>query len=144
MMDKTDIPHKSLYLANLYDLKNQSLKSDRKADNNYDESFGWIDIGEKHLMQLILDTFVNPQKKKIMDLTSDKALTVPEILEICKMPTTSGYRTINSLIKSGLLVKNSTEHIENGRRINKYKSIFENIIIKIEKHNVSVNAKLAT
>src|SRR5690348_8591462 len=98
MMDKTDVPHKSLYLANLYDLKNQSLKSDRKADNNYDESFGWIDIGEKSLMQLILDTFVNPQKKKIMDLTSDRALTVPEILEICKMPTTSGYRTINSLI----------------------------------------------
>ena len=143
MMDKTDAPSKSLYPANFCDIKNQSLSSDRKeASNNHDKGFDWIGIKEKQLTQLILDTFVNPQKKKIMDLTSDKALTVPEILEICKMPTTSGYRTINSLIKNGLLVK-SSENIENGRRINKYKSIFENIMIKIEKHKVSVNAKLA-
>lgn len=142
MMDKIDIPLKALYLANLYDLKNPSLKSD-KADNNYDEGFGWIKIEEKPLMQLILDTFVNPQKKKIMDLTSDKVLTVHEILEICKMPTTSGYRIINSLIKNGLLVKGYIDNVKNGKRINKYRSIFDNVQITIEKNKVSVYAKFA-
>jgi len=143
VLGKIDSPHRSLYLV-MSELKNQSLKSDGKAaSNNQDEDFGWVDIEEKSLSQLILETFVNPQKKKILNLTSDRVLTAPEILEICKMPTTSGYRTINSLIKNGLLVKSPDGYIKYGRRINKYKSVFKDVKINIEKNKISVNAKFA-
>ena len=143
VLGKIDSSHRSLYLV-MSELKNQSLKSDGKAaSNNQDEDFGWVDIEEKSLSQLILETFVNPQKKKILNLTSDRVLTAPEILEICKMPTTSGYRTINSLIKNGLLVKSPDGYIKYERRINKYKSVFKDVKINIEKNKISVNAKFA-
>lgn len=144
MMDKANLHHGSVYLANLSDIRNQSLQSDRKeADDNEDQRLQWINIEEKSVMSLIIEAFVDPQKKKVLNLTSDRALAASEILGICKMPTTSGYRTINSLIKSGLLVKSSNGSIKNGRRISNYRSIFENVKINIEKNKVSVLAKFA-
>jgi hypothetical protein len=144
MMDKTNPHYESVYLPNLNDLRNQLLKSDRKkANNKNDKDFEWISIEEKSLIQLILESFVDPQKKKILNLTSDRTLTAPEILEICEIPTTAGYRKINSLKKNGLLVKTFNGDIKNGKRICHYRSIFENVKIKIDKDKASVNAKFA-
>jgi len=144
MMDKTNPDHGYAYLANFSNLKNHLLKSDRKEASKYDtNASSWINIEEKSLIPLIIETFVDPEKKKILNHTSQRALTVPQILDICKMPTTSGYRKINSLIKSGLLFKSSVDNIKSGRRINKYRSIFEDVKIKIEKNKVSVLAKFA-
>jgi predicted transcriptional regulator len=144
MMDKTNPHHEYVYLANLSSLKNQLPQSDRKkANKNYDKIAQWINIEEKSLIQLIVLTFVDPDKKQILNLTAKKSLTVPEILQMYEMSKTSGYRTINSLIKSGLLVKNSIGNIKNGKKINKYRSIFEDVKIKIETNKVSVLAKFA-
>ena len=142
MMDETNQHHESVYLANLCDIRNQLLNSNNK-EINLDKSFEWINIKEKFVMQLILDAFVDPEKKKILNLTSDKALTVPEILGICKMPTTSGYRIINSLEKNGLLVKSYIDNMKNGKKITKYRAIFDNVQITIEKNNISINVKFA-
>lgn len=143
-MDKTNQQKKSLHFANLYDVRNQLLKSIRKeADNNDDKDSQWINIEEKSLIQLILETFVDPEKRKILNLILEKTLTVHEILDICEIPTTSGYRIINSLIKNGLLVKSSGDSLTNGKKINKYKSIFEDVKVNIKKDKVSVYAKFA-
>jgi len=142
MMDKTNQHHKSVDLANLYNIRNQLLNSNNK-ETNLDKGFEWINIKEKFVMQLILEAFVDPEKKKILNLTSDQALTVPEILGICNIPTTSGYRIINSLEKNGLLVKSYIDKIKNGKKITKYRSIFDNVQIKIEKNDISIKAKFA-
>jgi hypothetical protein len=142
LMDKTNQHNESPHLTDLY-RKNQLLKSDRKlVDNNDDKDFPWINIEEEHAIQLILEAFIEPVKKKILNLTMEKVLTVPEILEICEIPRTSGYREINFLKKNGLLIKSFNRH-NDARKICKYRSIFENIKINIEKDKVFVCAKFA-
>jgi len=144
MMEKTNPQNEYGYLPNLIDLKNQSLQPNRKDANKDNPKISrWINVKEKAIISLIIEAFVDPQKKKILNHTSRGALTVPEILKICKMPNTSGYRTINSLIKKGLLVKSSITYPKNGRRIYKYRSIFEDVKIMIGKNKISVKIKFA-
>lgn len=142
MMDKTNPHLGSVHFANLSDLRNHLLKSIRKEADDDKES-QWINIEERSVIKLILETYVDPEKNKILNLTAEKALAVPELLDICEIPTTSGYRTINSLIENGLLTKSSSGSLKNGRKINRYRSIFENVKINIEKDKVSVYAKFA-
>ncbi len=141
-MDKTNQQDESLHLANLSNLRNHLLQSIREEEDD-DKGAQWINIGEKSLMQFILETFVDPEKNKILNLTAEKALAVPELLEICEIPTTSGYRTINYLIENGLLIKSSGDSLRNGKKINRYRSIFEDVKIHIEKDKVSVYIKFA-
>lgn len=142
MMDRTNQQDRSLHFANLSNLRNHLLKPDRTVEDNGKGS-PWINIGEKSLMQFILETFVDPEKKKILNLTAEKTLTVPEILQICEVPTTSGYRKINSLIESGLLIKNHGGSLKKGRKIRKYRSIFEDVKISIDMNKISIYAKFA-
>jgi hypothetical protein len=69
---------------------------------------------------------------------------VSEVLSMCNLPQTSGYRKINSMISDGLLTIEGYITTSDGKRVNKYVSIFENIKIDIVKNNVTVKVKLKT
>jgi hypothetical protein len=69
---------------------------------------------------------------------------VSEVLEICNLPQTSGYRKMNSMISDGLLTVEGYITTTDGKKVNKYISIFENIKIDIVKNSVTVKVKLKT
>jgi hypothetical protein len=73
----------------------------------------------------------------------DEPKIISDILEITKISQTSGYRKINYLIDAGLLTVQGFAIMRDGKKVNKYKSIFENIIIHIEKNKVTVKVLLA-
>jgi len=101
-----------------------------------------VTIEDSYINRIILEAIGDDDKKNILNAVLDKPRIISEILEICKIPQTSGYRKVNSLIQNGLLIINGYESTEDGRTINKYQPVFDNIQIHVKKNKVLVQVQL--
>lgn len=106
------------------------------------ENKEWITIEDPHIHRIILEAIGDNDKKNILNAVLDKPRVISEILEICKIPQTSGYRKINNLIQNGLLIINGHGVSDDGRIINKYQPVFDNIRIHVEKDKVTIHVQL--
>ena len=102
----------------------------------------WIIIEDKSLTKIILESFGDEDKKKILTTVLDEPHIISEILDICSIPQTSGYRKINSLINDGLLTTKGFITTFDGKKVNKYISVFENVRIDIIKNKITIRVKL--
>ena len=91
----------------------------------------WITIYDQNLASLILESFGDPEKKKILECSFQQPNPIMKVVEFCDLPKTSGYRRTNELIKNGLLVETSSETTKEGKRISKYTSLFSQVRIDI-------------
>ncbi len=117
----------------------QNLVKLEKAKNTNAE---WITIQEQELAGIILESFGDHDKKSILNSVLDKPRIVADILKNCKIPQTSGYRKINSLIGVGLLIPNGQSLTPDGKKVIKYETLFRNISIEIEKNFVKVKVQM--
>ena len=117
----------------------ESICTVSKAKNKDEE---WMTIRDSNIAKTVLDAFGDEDKKKIMSVLMNEPHIVSEVLSICNLPQTSGYRKINSMISDGLLTVEGYITTNDGKKVNKYISIFENIKIDIVKNNVTVKVKL--
>jgi hypothetical protein len=102
----------------------------------------WVLIENPELTKTILESFGDEDKKKILGALNGNSLIVSQILEKCNIPQTSGYRKVNSLIKEGLLVPSGCIVAPDGKKITKYRSIFDNIKIDILKDKIVMTLHL--
>ena len=102
----------------------------------------WVTIEDSHINRIILEAIGDDDKKNILNAVLDKPRIISDILDICKIPQTSGYRKVNNLIQNGLLIINGCESTEDGRTINKYRPVFDNIQIHVKKNKVIVQVQL--
>jgi len=102
----------------------------------------WVLIENPELTRTILESFGDDDKKKILGALNGESLIVSQIIEKCNIPQTSGYRKVNLLIKEGLLVPSGHITASDGKRITKYRSIFDNIKIDIHKDKVIITLHL--
>ncbi len=98
----------------------------------------WAHIENQELTKVILESFGDDDKKKILGSLNDESMLISQIIETCNIPQTSGYRKINSLIDGGMLVPSGYTITSDGKRVTKYKSIFDNIKIDIVKNKITV------
>lgn len=119
-------------------MEKQLLENVLDVEKSRYENSNWIIIKDSHIAKLILESFGDDDKKKILNTVLDEPRIISEILNICKIPQTSGYRKIKSLIQNGLLVAKGFITTSDGKMINKYKSLFENVRIVIEKNKVGI------
>jgi predicted transcriptional regulator len=96
-------------------------------------------IKDKNFINLILSTYSSEEKRTILSVVSEYALSVSDILKKINLPQSTGYRIISSLIKDGLLVetdksKNNTE----GRKVSLYKPTISSLDIQIRKSLVEI------
>ena len=98
----------------------------------------WAHIENQELTKIILESFGDDDKKKILGSLNDESMLISQIIETCNIPQTSGYRKINSLIDGGMLVPSGHTITSDGKRVTKYKAIFDNIKIDIVKNRVTV------
>ena len=103
----------------------------------------WVKIENPFLTKIILESFGDDDKKKILSALNGESLIISQIIERCSIPQTSGYRKVNSLIEEGLLVPSGFIATSDGKKITKYRSIFDNIKIDIVKNNITVAIHLA-
>lgn len=120
-----------------------SIKHVKNKDKRLlSETTPWITIHNPVLIGIILEAFGDTDKKKIIASVTDESKIVYNILKECKIPQTSGYRKINSLIKNGLLLNDESIQTPEGKKINKYQTIFQNVKINIIKNNVTVDIQM--
>lgn len=117
----------------------QKIVELEKAKNSKAE---WITIQDQDLAKIFLESFGDPDRKAILNAVLDKPLIVSDILKNCKIPQTSGYRKINSLIKDGLLIPSGQSITGDGKKVTKYETLFKNINIEIEKNSVRVKIQM--
>lgn len=102
----------------------------------------WLTIQDQDLAKIFLESFGDPDKKSILNVVLDKPQIVSDILKICKIPQTSGYRKINSLIKDGLLIPNGYSITSDGKKVVKYETLFRNVNIEIEKNSIKIKVQM--
>lgn len=102
-----------------------------------------VAIKDKSIISLILHSYADDDKKKILNVTANKPRIILDIINACKLPQTSSYRKINSLIKNGLLIPDGQIPRKFGKKVTKYVALFENLEIDIIKNDISVKAKLS-
>lgn len=102
----------------------------------------WITIQDQDLAKIFLESFGDPDKKSILNVVLDKPQIVSDILQSCKIPQTSGYRKINSLIKDGLLIPNGHSITSDGKKVVKYETLFRNVNIEIEKNSIKIKVQM--
>jgi hypothetical protein len=124
-------------------LEKQFLENIVTLEETKAQDPNWIAIEAPSLAKQILEAFGDEDKKNIMNTVLDEPKIISEILEIAQIPQTSGYRKVNSLIDNGLLIVQGRITTHDGKSVNKYKSIFENVTINIEKNKVTVKVLLA-
>ena len=124
-------------------MERQLLQHIMSVQQSKIEKKEWITIEDSQINRIILEAIGDDDKKNILNAVLDKSRVISEILEICKIPQTSGYRKVNNLIQNGLLIINGHEMTEDGRTINKYQTVFDNIQIHVEKNKVIVQVQLA-
>jgi len=102
-----------------------------------------VTIKDKSIISLILHSYADEDKKKILNTTANKPRIILDIISACKLPQTSSYRKINSLIKNGLLIPDGEIPRKYGKIVTKYVSLFENLEINIVKNDIHVKAKFS-
>lgn len=102
----------------------------------------WITIENHDLSKSILESYGDKEKKLILDMCIDKAFTISDILDKCKIPKSSGYRIIGDLVENGLLSEYGHSITADGKRVSLYTSLIDNVKIDIIKGNLIVNVQL--
>ena len=105
----------------------------KKTDRGYK-----IRIIEEELIDLILQVCGDSETRKIIGCVFSKELTIPQILNECKVPKTSGYRKIENLIINGFILETG-KVLSESKRISKYRCVFDEIKIEIQKNNVIIH-----
>ena len=111
-------------------------KSKQNSNSN------WIHMKDPELSRVFLESFADQDKKAILGSVMDTSLIIAKILETCNIPQTSGYRKINYLINNGLLVTNGFELAQDGKKVKKYETIFDNVKVDIVKNDIAVKVQL--
>ena len=99
---------------------------------------GWITIQDPSYVKLIFEALGDVDTKNILNAVLDQPRIISEILQITEMPQTSGYRKVNTLIDNGLLMVQGYVNTFDGKQVRKYRSIFENVEINIEKNKIVI------
>ncbi len=138
---KLDSVLREFFGANADEIETKSLLSIIELEKT-EKDEEWITIQDQELSKTFLQTFGDEDKKTILDTVLNKSLIVADILKESKIPQTSGYRKINSMISNGILISNGFELSKDNKKIKKYETVFENIKMGIQEKGMIVKLQL--
>ncbi len=137
---KLDSVLREFFGANADEIETKSLLNIIELEKIEKEE--WITIQDQELSKTFLQTFGDEDKKTILGTVLNKSLIVADILKESKIPQTSGYRKINSMISNGILISNGFELSKDNKKIKKYETVFENIKMDIQEKGMVVKIQL--
>lgn len=138
---KLDSVLREFFGANADEIETKSLLNVIELEKT-EKKEEWITIQDKGLSKIFLETLGDEDKKKILGTVLNKTLIVADILKESKIPQTSGYRKINSMISDGILISNGFELSNDNKKIKKYETVFQNIKMDIQENGMIVKIQL--
>lgn len=105
---------------------------------------GVVILREPKITETVLDMLGDKDYRQILDMLIGKSLIPYEILKKTKIPQASGYRKIDALVKTGLLVEDGKVLLsETGRPAIKLTTLYRGLNMKIVKNKVTVEVMLS-
>lgn len=121
----------------------QFIEIAKKSPQKFDSDvFQTITIKEQNTAHLIAQMYTEPDKSKLLGAFNEESKIIQDALEQSKVPQTSGYRKVNSLIDAGLLIPDGYGHAIDGKKVNKYRALFDNLSINIGKNKINIQSKI--
>jgi len=139
---KLDSVLREFFGADADGLEQKFLKNIVSVKKSEQSHSNWVQIKDEELSKIILESFADSDKRLIIGSVMDESLIISDITRKCQIPQTSGYRKINFLINNGLLVSSGFELTQDRKKVKKYETIIENVIMEIVKNSVSVKIQL--
>jgi hypothetical protein len=139
---KLDNVLREFFGAGADELEQKFLKNIVNIEKSKQSHSNWIRIKDPELSKVFLESFADSDKRLIIGSVMNESLIISDITKKCQIPQTSGYRKINFLINNGLLVSNGFELTQEGKKVKKYETIIDNVIMEIIKNSVSVKIQL--
>ena len=140
--NKLDSVLREFFGAGADGLEQKFLQEIIDVENSKPSGSNWVSIRDPELSRIFLESFADQDKKAVLGSVTDEPLIIAKILETCGIPQTSGYRKINFLINNGLLIANGFELSQDGKKVKKYETIFDNVKVDIVKNDVAVKVQL--
>ena len=138
---KFDLTLKEFIGNEAENLEKKCLQKVCTAEKSKRKNCYLITIKEQNLAKFVLDCWGNDEARKILNVGLDKPVTISQILTVCDMTKTSGYRKIDSLVRNGMFVTHSIVK-SRSKKVPKYKSIFDNVTIKIDKDKIVIKGRI--
>jgi len=139
---KLDSVLREFFGADADGLEQKFLKNIVSIEKSKQSYSNWVHIKDPELSKIILESFADSDKRLIIGSVMNESLIISDITKKCQIPQTSGYRKINFLINNGLLVSSGFELTQEGKKVKKYETIIDNVIMEIVKNSVSVKIQL--
>ena len=139
---KLDSVLREFFGADADRLEQKFLKNIVSIEKSKQSQSNWVQIKDQELSKIFLESFADSDKRLIIGSVMDESLIISDITKKCQIPQTSGYRKINFLINNGLLVSSGFELTQDGKKVKKYETIIDNVIMEIVKNSVSVKIQL--
>jgi hypothetical protein len=104
-----------------------------------------LEIKDKILANLLLESYGNKEKKSILFAVSSSALSISKILKQANISSqTTGYRIINSMIGDGLLTESGFDVSVDGKKTQAYRTPIKKINIAIDqKSTLNITLELS-
>ena len=138
---KLDSVLREFFGANADEIETKSLQKIIELEKT-EKKEEWISIQDQELSKTFLEVLGDEDKKTIIGTVLNKSLTVADILKESKIPQTSGYRKINSMISDGILISTGFELSSDNKKIKKYETVFQNIKMDIQENGMMVKIQL--
>lgn len=135
------VPEQTEPPVDLQFLRNIIIKEYKKSKGLAETE--WVTLVNENLSKVVLQVFTDDEMREILYATLYSPKTITEILEICQIPKTSGYRKIKTMMNNHILVPSGST-MKRNRRLKKYTATIEDAQIETEKDKIVVRIKFAT
>jgi hypothetical protein len=123
-------------------LERQFMKNMVAIESSANQEREWITIEDPNLASIILKALGDDDKNRILNAVLGKSMIISDLLFVCQIPQTSGYRKVNSLIENGLLVSDDHDTLSDGKIVTRYRSLFENVQINIVQNKITIKIQV--
>lgn len=114
------------------DCINKIIKIGKKDDKYL------INIIDSKLVNTIFEFLGDSESRKIISILLENEYTIPQILKESKIPKTSGYRKIEDLLISGVLIETG-KILSESKKISKIRCIFQEVSINVKEEKITIN-----
>ena len=105
----------------------------RKKDDKY-----LVNVIDLELVNTIFEFLGDSESRKIISILLENEYTIPQIIKESKIPKTSGYRKIEDLLISGVLIETG-KILSESKKISKIRCIFQEVSINVKEEKITIN-----
>ena len=105
----------------------------RKKDDKY-----LVNVIDSELVNTIFEFLGDSESRKIISILLENEYTIPQILKESKIPKTSGYRKIEDLLISEVLIETG-KILSESKKISKIRCIFQEVSINVKEEKITIN-----